>query len=200
MNDHHFHYGYFIAAAAQVGLRDKQWLKKYAPVIEELIDDIACTKQNSKDSRYPYMRNFSPFEGHSWASGFEDPESGNNQESTSEAMNAWYGVILYGMESDNEKIKDLGIYLYTTELSAINSYWFDIDQDVLDSRYVKQGTNQIKNNMASLVWSGKYDYATWFSADPAHGSGNSAFAYNSRFILSCHKQGIHKEQYRNTKK
>lgn len=167
MNDHHFHYGYFIAAAAQVGLRDKQWLKKYAPVIEELIDDIACTKQNSKDSRYPYMRNFSPFEGHSWASGFEDPESGNNQESTSEAMNAWYGVILYGMASDNEKIKDLGIYLYTTELSAINSYWFDIDQDVLDSKYVKQGTNQIKNNMASLVWSGKYDYATWFSADPA---------------------------------
>ena len=113
------------------------------------------------------MRNFSPFEGHSWASGFEDPESGNNQESTSEAMNAWYGVILYGMASDNEKIKDLGIYLYTTELSAINSYWFDIDQDVLDSKYVKQGTNQIKNNMASLVWSGKYDYATWFSADPA---------------------------------
>lgn len=167
MNDHHFHYGYFIAAAAQVGLRDKQWIKKYAPVIEELIDDIACTKQNSKDSRYPYMRNFSPFEGHSWASGFEDPESGNNQESTSEAMNAWYGVILYGTASDNEKIKDLGIYLYTTELSAINSYWFDIDQDVLDSKYVKQGTNQIKNNMASLVWSGKYDYATWFSADPA---------------------------------
>ena len=150
-----------------MGLRDKQWIKKYAPVIEELIDDIACTKQNSKDSRYPYMRNFSPFEGHSWASGFEDPESGNNQESTSEAMNAWYGVILYGMASDNEKIKDLGIYLYTTELSAINSYWFDIDQDVLDSKYVKQGTNQIKNNMASLVWSGKYDYATWFSADPA---------------------------------
>jgi uncharacterized repeat protein (TIGR02543 family) len=167
MNDHHFHYGYFIAAAAQVALRDNEWAEKYDLVVKELINDIACTERNNSNSRYPYLRNFSPFEGHSWASGFEDVSSGNNQESTSEAMNAWYGIILYGMATGDDEIRDLGIYLYTTELSAINNYWFDVDGDVLDDYYVYQGTDTVKNNLASLVWSGKYDYATWFSGDPA---------------------------------
>lgn len=161
MNDHHFHYGYFIQAAAQVGLRDAKWLDLYAPVVEELIDDIACTTRNSATSRYPYLRNFSPFQGHSWASGFEDPECGNNQESTSEAMHAWYGIILYGAATGNDELRDLGIYLYTTESSAIENYWLDVDGDVLDDNF------DDTHVMASLVFGGKYDYATWFSADPA---------------------------------
>ena len=191
MNDHHFHYGYFIQAAAQVGMRDLEWMEKYGAVIEELIDDIACTKRNSKDSRYPYLRNFAPFEGHSWASGFEDPESGNNQESTSEAMNAWYGIILYGEASGNKEIRDLGIYLYTTELSAINTYWFDQDKDVLDNKYVYQGGSSVKNNLASLVWSGKYDYGTWFSGNAAHIQGIQLMPVTAgSFYLASDKQYI----------
>lgn len=193
MNDHHFHYGYFIAAAGQVGLRDKEWIKKYGPVVEELIEDIACTTRNNKDSRYPYLRNFSPFEGHSWASGFEDPESGNNQESTSEAMNAWYGIILYGMASGNSELRDLGIYLYTTELSAINAYWLDIDGDVLDTKYVYQGKSEPTNVMASLVWGGKYDYATWFSADAAMVQGIQLLPMTAgSYYLATDKEYIRK--------
>lgn len=171
MNDHHFHYGYFIEGAAQVALRDPKWATDYDGVIKELINDIAYTERNNSDSKYPYMRAFSPYEGHSWASGFCLDGDGNNQESTSESLNAWYGIILYGMATKNEQIRDLGIYLYTTEISSVNEYWFDLDEEVLDKKYVTQGSSTVHFNMASLVFGSKYDYATWFSADPAQVQG-----------------------------
>ena len=88
-NDHHFHYGYFIESAASVGLYDKEWLNEYKDVIKQLIYDIACPYRDNDDCisdcgyAYPYLRSFSPYEGHSWASGYEDERTGNNQESTS---------------------------------------------------------------------------------------------------------------------
>ena len=98
-NDHHFHYGYFIESAASVGLYDREWLNNYKDVVKQLIYDIACPYRNNKEcvadcgNAYPYLRSFSPYEGHSWASGYEDERTGNNQESTSEAINAWAGII-----------------------------------------------------------------------------------------------------------
>lgn len=53
-NDHHFHYGYFLYAAAAVGRKDPKWLAKWAPSIGHLVRDIAnpsCT-----DELYPQHR------------------------------------------------------------------------------------------------------------------------------------------------
>lgn len=164
-NDHHFHYGYFIQSAACVGLWDKQWLNDYKDVIKQLIYDIACPYRDDAEcvadcgNAYPYLRSFSPYEGHSWASGYEDERTGNNQESTSEAINAWAGIILYGQLTGDTEIRDLGIYLYTTEIAAADNYWFDIDEDI----YKIQDT-KYQPPMASMVWGGKVDYATWFGA------------------------------------
>lgn len=162
-NDHHFHYGYFIQSAACVGLYDKQWLNDYKDVIKQLIYDIACPYRSNDDcvadcgNAYPYLRSFSPYECHSWASGYEDERTGNNQESTSEAINAWAGIILYGELTGDIKIRDLGVYLYTSEIAAADDYWFDKDEDtykIEDSKYTAP--------MASMVWGGKADYGTWF--------------------------------------
>ncbi len=162
-NDHHFHYGYFIQSAACVGLWDKAWLEDYKDVVKQLVYDIASPYRNQKDceadcgNAYPYLRSFSPYEGHSWASGYADERTGNNQESTSEAINAWAGIILFGEMIGDDEIRDLGIYLYTTEIEAANNYWFDHDKDIYttdDSKY--------EQVMASMVWGGKADYATWF--------------------------------------
>lgn len=169
-NDHHFHYGYFIESAASVGLYDKEWLNEYKDVIKQLIYDIACPYRDNDDCisdcgyAYPYLRSFSPYEGHSWASGYEDERTGNNQESTSEAMNAWAGIILYGELTGDTKIRDLGVYLYTTEAAAADDYWFDKDEDTYkidDSRYTAP--------MASMVWGGKADYGTWFGMEYTQG-------------------------------
>ena len=104
--------GYFIESAASVGLYDREWLNNYKDVVKQLIYDIACPYRNNKEcvadcgNAYPYLRSFSPYEGHSWASGYEDERTGNNQESTSEAINAWAGIILFGELTNNTKIRD----------------------------------------------------------------------------------------------
>ncbi len=168
LNDHHFHYGYFIESAACVGMWDPDWLSKYEGVVKQLIYDIACPYRDNSESKcghaYPYLRSFDPYEGHSWASGYEDERTGNNQESTSEALNAWAGIILFGEVTGNTEIRDLGIYLYTTEVAATQDYWFDMDEDV----YHSEGSNY-NEVMASMVWGGKADYSTWFGADKTQG-------------------------------
>lgn len=169
LTDHHFHYGYFIQAAAQVTLRDPDFAKKYGNVIDELIGDIATETKNSPTARYPFLRQFSTWEGHSWASGHANFADGNNQESSSEAINAWAALILYGEATHNDKLTKEGIYLYQTEISAVNSYWFDIDGDVLDDAYkqTSAGDSSLpKYIQASMVWGGKYTYAAWWTAEP----------------------------------
>ena len=117
-------------------------------------------------SKYPYLRVFSTYEGHSWASGHANFADGNNQESSSESINAWAALILYGQATGNEELTDLGVYLYTTEVNSVNNYWFDIDGDILDSNYTASTTSANKHNVASIVWGGKYDYAAWWTAEP----------------------------------
>ena len=169
-NDYHFHYGYFIESAASVGLYDREWLNNYKDVVKQLIYDIACPYRNNKEcvadcgNAYPYLRSFSPYEGHSWASGYEDERTGNNQESTSEAINAWAGIILFGELTNNTKIRDLGIYLYTTESEAADEYWFDKDEETY-----KIDSTKFDAPMASMVWGGKVDYSTWFGQQYTQG-------------------------------
>ena len=158
MNDHHFHYGYWIRAAAEIALRDPAWAAsdKWGGMVELLIADIATTKRG--DPEFPYLRNFDAYEGHSWASGVGLGEWGNNQESSSEALNAWAGLILWGEVTGKRELRDLGIYLYTTEINAINHYWFDIHGQVLPPEY--------KNAEVSMLFGGKLAHNTWWTDEP----------------------------------
>ncbi len=170
MTDHAFHYGYFINAVAQVALRDSSFVAEYKNVIDELVGDVATTKRNSGTSRYPYLRQFDAWEGHSWASGHADFGDGNNQESSSEAINGWAGLILYGQATGNEELTNTGIYLYTTEVNAVNDYWFDVENDVLSPLY-KKTIGGMEHRHASMIWGGKYGYETWWTAEPLQTSG-----------------------------
>ena len=158
INDHHFHYGYFIRAAAEVARFDPDWAAEWGPRVELLIRDVASIVPN--DPLFPRLRHFDPYAGHSWASGHAIFGDGNNQESSSEAMNAWYGIALWGAATKNTELLDLGLYLYNTELVAIEEYWFDVDQTNFADGFPKPALG--------IVWGGKNDYTTWFSAEPAH--------------------------------
>ncbi|MGL4462602.1 MAG: glycosyl hydrolase, partial [Planctomycetia bacterium] len=94
LNDHHFHYGYFIRAAAEVARVDPEWAKKWGPMVELMIRDVAS--EDRKDALFPRLRCFDVYAGHSWASGDANFADGNNQESSSESLNAWYGMMLWG--------------------------------------------------------------------------------------------------------
>jgi endoglucanase Acf2 len=158
MNDHHFHYGYWIRAVAEVALRDPAWAAKsqWGGMVDLLVKDIANPQRGGSD--FPFLRNFDPYEGHSWASGVGLGEWGNNQESSSEAINAWAGLILWGEVNGDRELRDLGIWLYTTEVQAIQHYWFDIHGQVFAPEY--------KHVETSMVFGGKYAHNTWWTDEP----------------------------------
>jgi len=158
LNDHHFTYGYWIRAAADIALRDPQWaaIEQWGGMVDLLIADIATAQREG--AKFPFLRNFDPYEGHSWASGIGMGELGNNQESSSEAINAWAGLILWGEIKGDKALRDLGLYLYTTEINAINHYWFDIYAKVLAPEY--------KNLEVSQLFGGMYSHNTWWIDDP----------------------------------
>jgi hypothetical protein len=158
INDHHFHYGYWLQAAAAIGLRDPAWLSddRWGGMVRELVNDIATPERGRAD--YPFLRNFDPYEGHSWASGTQPFEFGNNQESSSEAVNAWAGLILLGEALQDRALRDLGIYLYTAEVASVQQYWFDLPRNVL--------APELRSSFASIVFGGMYGYATWWTEEP----------------------------------
>ena len=83
-NDHHFHYGYIIYAAAAVLKLDAAYfadpIKKMS--INMIIKDIC--NMNEADIDFPTVRHKDYYDGHSWASGLIQQGNGKGQESSSE--------------------------------------------------------------------------------------------------------------------
>ena len=155
LNDHHFHYGYFIRAAAEVARVDGAWARKWGPMVELLIREIASPDR--RDPLFPYLRCFDKYAGHSWASGDANFGDGNNQESSSESLNAWYGMTLWGQATGDTTIRDTGLFLYNTERTAIEEYWFDVSGKNFPKDY--------PHVALGMIWGGKGAFATWFSGD-----------------------------------
>jgi endoglucanase Acf2 len=158
LNDHHFHYGYFLRAAAEVARRDPDWALegRWGGILKLIARDIASAKRD--DPMFPFLRNFDPYAGHSWASGHARFGDGNNEESSSEAMNAWYGLVMLGQFARDPELRNLGVWLYATEMSAIDEYWFDVTGENFPKGY--------PHPVVTMVWGGKGANATWFSAEP----------------------------------
>jgi len=154
LNDHHFHYGYILAAAGLLAQDDPALAKKLAPVMNLLGQDIAAAKASAE---LPQLRSFDPYTGHSWASGTSPFADGNNQESSSEAVNAWNGLGLWAQASGQDALGTEATWLASTEASTARTYWTDPDLEEFDG---------FDHTMVSLNWGGKRDYATWFSPDP----------------------------------
>ena len=158
LNDHHFHYSYFIKAAATIAQYDPDWVRpqNYGGMIDLLIRN--CANYDRADQRFPWMRFFDPYAGHSWASGHAGFASGNNQESSSESMNFATSLILYGEATGNTTVRDLGIYWHATEAEAIRNYWFDNDRAVFPNGY--------GHPCVGMIWGDGGTYGTWWTANP----------------------------------
>lgn len=154
LNDHHFHYGYLLAAAGLLAKDDPSLAKQLAPVMNLLAQDIAAAKPSAE---LPQLRSFDPYAGHSWASGTSPFADGNNQESSSEAVNAWNGLGLWADASGQTALSTEATWLASTEASTARTYWTAPDLTQFDG---------FDHTMVSLNWGGKRDYATWFSPEP----------------------------------
>lgn len=152
VNDHHFHYGYVIYAAVVLDRFDNSFLDRHGAAVNLLVADIANYKPGET---LPQRRNYDPYFGHSWASGTSPFNDGNNQESTSEAINAWTAVGLWAQRTSNETLADQATWMLSNETATAKEYW------------LKQPTEPgYDAPIASIVWGGKREYKTFFSDDP----------------------------------
>lgn len=156
LNDHHFHYGYFIQAAAALARYRPEWAAAHQADVNEIIADSANHERGNL--RYPFLRHFDPYAGHSWASGAQMFANGNNQESSSEALNFAGAVALWGAATGQPELRDLGVYLHTTESEAVGQYWFDVDQAVFPAGFEREEVG--------IVWSTGGAYTTFWTANP----------------------------------
>jgi endoglucanase Acf2/regulation of enolase protein 1 (concanavalin A-like superfamily) len=160
INDHHFHWGYFIHAAAAIEQYQPGWAANWGPMVNLLIRDAASLDRN--DPLFPYLRNFNVYQGHAWANGMASEPHGNDQESTSESMQFNSSLIHWGTLTGNTQIRDLGVFLYTTEQSAIEEYWYDVNDRTFHSSY--------QSDMIARLWGGGYDNDTWWVSNNAAAS------------------------------
>jgi hypothetical protein len=174
-NDLHFHYGYFVIGAARLMLVDDQFKARYGEVVKEIAKSYANWKRygENDDSKLPTLRNFDPYMGHSWAGGVGNGGDGNNQESTSEAMNSWFGIYLLGVALEDHEITSLGATGFMLEGTATADYWFNRNGD-LPETYPFNYVGILKANNLAM--------ATYCSGDPAWAFGiqcvPSDFYYN----------------------
>jgi endoglucanase Acf2 len=152
-NDHHFHYGYFIYAASILGKYDQSFVDKYKNEVNLLVADIASYESYSE---FPMERNYDPYSGHSWAAGLAPFQDGNNQESSSEAINAWNGVSLWGSIIKNDTLKKTGQWMLSNEIATADKAWRNVDTS---PSYLSNYASPV----ASLNFGGKRTYSSFFS-------------------------------------
>ena len=156
--DHHFTYGYFMFAATVLATYDEEFYNDYKGMIEMMIRDYA--NPSDTDSEYCRFRAYDLYEGHSWAGGYADNDSGNNQESASESLFSWVSMYLWGVLTDNDTYRDAGVFGFTNEMEAVEQYWFDYDKD----NWVEAWPYEV----VGQVYGGINFYGTFFGGQPLY--------------------------------
>jgi endo-1,3(4)-beta-glucanase len=135
-NDHHFHYGYLLYACAIMGKIDPTFVQSYGSAVDSIYFDVAndsnFVSKKTKGIYYPAARHKSWFDGHSFASGLFPFGNGKSQESSSEAVNCYYGALLWSLvrhgaakdpSLDTSHQTDFARLLLATEIRGAQMYW-----------------------------------------------------------------------------
>jgi endo-1,3(4)-beta-glucanase len=132
IEDHHFHYGYFLYASAIMAKLDPTFIDRFGGHVDALFHDIAHhSNGNSRQSEFngiffPMSRHKSWFDGHSFATGLFAAGNGKSQESSSEAINCYYGAYLWSLIRHDEiasDVTDFSHLLLSTEIRSAKMYW-----------------------------------------------------------------------------
>ncbi|CAL5186113.1 unnamed protein product [Lathyrus oleraceus] len=155
-NDHHYQLGYFLYGIAVLARIDPIWGAKYKPRAYSLMADF-MTLSRSSNSNYTRLRCFDLYKLHSWAGGLTKFTDGRNQESTSEAVNAYYSAALIGMVYEDAELVATASTLTSLEILAAKMWWHVKDDG---NMYEKVFTKN--NKVIGVLWSNKRDSGLWF--------------------------------------
>ncbi|RYP52320.1 hypothetical protein DL768_002532 [Monosporascus sp. mg162] len=157
-NDHHFHYGYFIYAAAIIGYLDPSWLTgANIDYVNSLVRDIA--NPSKEDKYFPISRNFDWYHGHSWAHGLYDTLDGKAGTSSSEdAMHA-YAIKMWGRTIKDANMEARGNLMLSVMARSLSAYYLYTDNNAV------QPSNFVGNRVAGILFENKCDHTTYFGAN-----------------------------------
>lgn len=155
-SDNHFHYGYYAFATGMLAMQDPQFAADYGPMARLVAKQYANWERD--DKQFPFLRTFDIWAGHSWASG-GGSQTGCNQESSSEAVQSWSGLILLGQALGDKDMVAAGVMGYVSETQATMEYWFNAHGDVFPPEW--------KHPIAGMIWSAGKVWGTWFSGSPS---------------------------------
>jgi len=129
-NDHAFHYGYVIYAAAVIAKKKPELFSnnsnEYYNKVLDLCRDIGSPTSPASPQNDPYFpmhRHKDWYDGNSWMNGIQSQGAGRDQESVSEAANAWYGMYLFGLAMGNENLKNTGKLMLASEMRTFRKYY-----------------------------------------------------------------------------
>ncbi|KAF9111296.1 hypothetical protein BGX27_005135 [Mortierella sp. AM989] len=155
-NDHHYHYGYFIHAASIIQYLDPVWkAKPLTSFINSLMRDVA--NPSKLDKHFPVFRSFDWYMGHSWSQGIFVSLDGKDEESTSEDINLYYAMSLWGKVTKKPEVERLAELMLTVARRSIQSY-FLMEDDNENHPEIFVG-----NKVTGILFENKADHSTYFS-------------------------------------
>lgn len=146
-----------VHAAALLEIAEPGSMDGYWDMITKIVKTYANWDRN--DSEFPYLRTFSPWMGHSMASGLGNA-IGNNRESSSEAMQSWAGMFMTAEMTENTDMRDAAAFGYLMESRAIADYWYNESGTFDEIGYEKPVTGILEMN--------RYVYGTFFGAQETY--------------------------------
>ncbi|KAK9245612.1 endo-1,3(4)-beta-glucanase [Lipomyces tetrasporus] len=160
-NDHHFHYGYHIHAAAVIGYIDNAlggtWVANNKDYVNALVRDVA--NSFPADPYFPFSRSFSWFHGHSWAKGLFESVDGKDEESSSEDYHHAYAIKLWGQVVGDESMEARGAMMLAIMKRAMNAYM------LMNNTNTIQPSNFIRNKVTGILYENKADHTTYFGTN-----------------------------------
>ncbi|KAF2800174.1 glycoside hydrolase family 81 protein [Melanomma pulvis-pyrius CBS 109.77] len=159
-NDHHFHFGYFVYAAAVIGYLDPDWITQgdNKAWVQMLVKDFAESDYNGRD--YPFSRSFDWWMGHSWAKGLFESADGKDEESTSEDGFASFAIKMWGKVIGDANMEKRGNLMLALQARSFNSYFY------LQDNNANQPARFIGNKVSGILFENKVDHATYFGLAP----------------------------------
>ena len=155
-NDHHFHYGYHVYAAAVIAYLDPTWLETGTNKawVNTLVRDYA--NSITDDPYFPFSRNFDFYHGHSWAKGLFASADGKDQESSSEDTLASYAIKMWGSVIGDKAMEARGNLMLAIQTRSLDNYYLYRDSNEVQPR------EYIGNRAAGILFENKIDHVTYF--------------------------------------
>ena len=168
-NDHHFHYGYFISAAAVIGYLDPSWLADNQDYVNALVRDVS--NPSSQDQFFPVFRSFDWYSGHSWAKGLFESGDGKDEESSSEDAMFAYGLKMWGTTIGDASMEARGNLMLSVMSRSLRNYF------LMQSNNVNQPPSFIGNKVPGITFENKVDHNTYFGSNLEYIQGYYALSF-----------------------